>query len=131
LQDLSPGDVLISVPLACTVHYIDEQQQQQQQQQEKEGDGSESSESSQGNDSNSSRLAALRRLQRSVPAASDSGRGAWQFKVALEVRPPAAAVCCDEPCVSSVQPGCNLVLFVALCLQQQPCASAVQDCRQL
>ncbi|WIA29831.1 hypothetical protein OEZ86_012302 [Tetradesmus obliquus] len=80
-QDLAPGDVLITVPLASTIHYIDEQQQQQQQQQ-----AAGSPTSSNSSDSNSSsRLAALRRLQRSVPAASDSGRGAWQFKVALEI----------------------------------------------
>jgi cytoskeletal protein RodZ len=92
LQDLGPGDVLITVPLACTVNYINKQQQQQHDPGAVETNSSNSnSQSSDSSSSSSSRLAALRRLQSSVPAASDSGRGAWQFKVALEVRLAAAA----------------------------------------
>lgn len=77
MQDWSPGDVLVSVPLGCTIHYSDADLAQRHTANDPATFSSSSS---------SARHAALKRLQQNVPVASDGRHGAWQFKMALEVR---------------------------------------------
>jgi hypothetical protein len=86
LQDLSPGDVLVSVPISCTIHYRDADIAAAAAATSSDGSRDASSSSSDGSSSSSdSRRASLRQLQGGVPAASDGSHGAWQFKMALEV----------------------------------------------
>ncbi|KAF8073245.1 CAND7 [Scenedesmus sp. PABB004] len=73
-QDLSPGEVLMDIPLHCCCHVL-----------EPPDSGASAGGAAADADDDAPGRAALRELQAAVPAASGSGRGAWQFKLALEL----------------------------------------------